>query len=248
MLLSIGNKIQELRQKSRLTQDALAEKLGVSRQSVSKWELGQTLPEVDKILAMSQLFSVSTDELLNAAPMPPKVPGHKDLLRLGSIYLITKNLPASVRFYEKFLSMQASARYAMYAEFHFDNQCIALMDESRLPGHDYSGHGSHKFALNFYINDLPAEHMRVKALKIGPVTEILLGQPGYYFFHVRDPDDNVIEVTGNLPGNRRSDDIRTAICQSCGVGMTEYEYGTLAGGEKTGEYCYTCFRDGRFWR
>jgi transcriptional regulator with XRE-family HTH domain len=42
----------------------LAEKLNVSRQSVSKWELGQALPEVDKIIAMSKLFKVTTDELL----------------------------------------------------------------------------------------------------------------------------------------------------------------------------------------
>ena len=245
-MVSIGAKIQEHRQKNGLTQEALAEKLAVSRQSVSKWELGQTLPEVDKIMAMSSLFSVTTDELL-AVPSKNKT-AQNDLLRLGSIYLITKNMPASVRFYEKLLSMQVTARYAKYAEFHFDNQCIAIMDESRLPGHDYIGQGDHKFALNFYINDLLSEHIRVKALKIGEVTEILQGAPNYYFFHVRDPDNNVIEITGKLHNTRRNEKTQTSICQSCGIGITEYEYGTMADGTQTSEYCNGCFRHGQFMR
>ena len=66
--MNIGYKIQEHREKNRLSQEMLAEKLGVSRQSVSKWELDQALPEIDKIVAMSKFFGVTTDELL----MPPK--------------------------------------------------------------------------------------------------------------------------------------------------------------------------------
>ena len=62
--MNIGEKIQEHREKNRLSQEMLAEKLGVSRQSVSKWELSQALPEIDKIVAMSRLFEITTDELL----------------------------------------------------------------------------------------------------------------------------------------------------------------------------------------
>ena len=78
--MNIGKKIQELREKSALTQEMLAEKVGVSRQSVSKWELDQALPEVDKIVALSRLFQVTTDELLITSPvcqscgMPMKKP------------------------------------------------------------------------------------------------------------------------------------------------------------------------------
>jgi transcriptional regulator with XRE-family HTH domain len=61
---NIGKKIQEHREKNGLSQEMLAEKVGVSRQAVSKWELGQALPEVDKIVIMSGLFGVTTDELL----------------------------------------------------------------------------------------------------------------------------------------------------------------------------------------
>lgn len=62
--MHLGEKIQQLRKAGGLSQEQLAEKLGVSRQSVSKWESGQSLPEIDKIIQISSLFSVSTDSLL----------------------------------------------------------------------------------------------------------------------------------------------------------------------------------------
>ena len=58
---TLGEKIMALRQKQRLSQETFGEKIGVSRQAVSKWETGQALPDIDKILAMSELFGVSTD-------------------------------------------------------------------------------------------------------------------------------------------------------------------------------------------
>ncbi|MCL2285529.1 MAG: helix-turn-helix domain-containing protein [Firmicutes bacterium] len=62
--MKIGSKIQKHRASNGLSQEALAEKLSVTRQTVSKWELGQALPEIDKIIAMSRLFRTTTDELL----------------------------------------------------------------------------------------------------------------------------------------------------------------------------------------
>ena len=62
--MDVGSRIQEHRVKNGLSQEFLAEKLGVARQSVSKWELGQALPEIDKIVKMSKLFRITTDELL----------------------------------------------------------------------------------------------------------------------------------------------------------------------------------------
>ena len=62
--MNISEKILKLRKEKGLSQEAFAEKLGVSRQSVSKWESGGTLPDIDKIIAMSVLFGVSTDYLL----------------------------------------------------------------------------------------------------------------------------------------------------------------------------------------
>lgn len=62
--MELSEKIQMLRKKEGLSQEAFAEKMGVSRQAVSKWELGVAKPDVDKIVMMSGLFQVSTDYLL----------------------------------------------------------------------------------------------------------------------------------------------------------------------------------------
>lgn len=63
--MTLHEKIYELRKKNGLSQEALAESLGVSRQSVSKWETGEATPEVSKLLSLSKLFGVTTDYLLN---------------------------------------------------------------------------------------------------------------------------------------------------------------------------------------
>lgn len=60
----LSEKITMLRKKNGWSQEELAEKLGVSRQSVSKWELGAAMPDLNKILCLSELFEVSTDYLL----------------------------------------------------------------------------------------------------------------------------------------------------------------------------------------
>lgn len=60
----LAEKIMSLRKRNGWSQEELAEQLDVSRQSVSKWESGNSIPDIEKIIKMSQLFSVSTDYLL----------------------------------------------------------------------------------------------------------------------------------------------------------------------------------------
>lgn len=62
--MNLSEKIQNLRKTHNLTQEQLAEQLGVSRQSVSKWESDQAVPEVEKLIALSEVFNVTTDYLL----------------------------------------------------------------------------------------------------------------------------------------------------------------------------------------
>lgn len=63
--MSFGQNIQFLRKmRNKMTQEELAEKLGVSRQTVSKWELDATYPEMDKTIEICKLFSCSMDELI----------------------------------------------------------------------------------------------------------------------------------------------------------------------------------------
>lgn len=193
--MSIGERIQKLRSAHSLTQEQLAQRLDVSRQSVSKWEMDTAIPDTEKVILMSRLFSVSIDQiLLDESDLKRISP---QALHLGSIYLIARDFEASVAFYEKLLSMKVSTRNCgnRFAEFFFDNQCIALMNEANLAGHHY-GKGDYKFVLNFWVEDLQREWERVKRLQIGTLTDVRKVHDGYHYFHLSDPDDNVIEVTG----------------------------------------------------
>ena len=62
--MSLGNKLAEARKKQNLTQEQLAERLGVTRQAVSRWESDAAYPETDKIVRMAQILEVSCDYLL----------------------------------------------------------------------------------------------------------------------------------------------------------------------------------------
>lgn len=61
--MDIGNKIYELRKGKNLSQEALAEKLGVARQTISKWELGETSPDLRQAKRLAEFFGVSLNEL-----------------------------------------------------------------------------------------------------------------------------------------------------------------------------------------
>jgi len=63
--MNLSDNLKKIRKDNNLSQEQLAEKLGVSRQSVSKWESGLAYPEMDKVLQICQLFNLNVDELLN---------------------------------------------------------------------------------------------------------------------------------------------------------------------------------------
>lgn len=74
--MTIGEKIARLRIGADISQEQLAEKISVSRQSISKWEMDQALPQIDKILQICELFRISTDELLkDKLPLPSSAAG-----------------------------------------------------------------------------------------------------------------------------------------------------------------------------
>lgn len=79
-LMKLNEKILYYRKAAKLSQEELAAQVGVSRQAVSKWELGDATPEVDKLLALAKAFGVTTDELLcqdepaEARQAPPAAP------------------------------------------------------------------------------------------------------------------------------------------------------------------------------
>ena len=63
--MTIAEKIKKLRKDNNMTQEDLAEKLNVSRQTISKWETNIAIPDADNIVAISKLFNITTDELLD---------------------------------------------------------------------------------------------------------------------------------------------------------------------------------------
>lgn len=85
--MTIGEKIARLRLAQKMSQEDLAERLEVSRQSVSKWEMNQATPQIGKVIELCDLFGIGTDELLReelslypappAAPEPPEARVHR---------------------------------------------------------------------------------------------------------------------------------------------------------------------------
>lgn len=69
--MTLGEKIRTLRKKAGLSQEALAEKLGVSRQAVSKWENDNGMPETEKLITMAKLFDTSLDDLIGEEKSAP---------------------------------------------------------------------------------------------------------------------------------------------------------------------------------
>ena len=89
--MNLSGKILYCRKKAGLSQEALAEKLGVSRQAVSKWETGEAVPELSKLVLLASTFGVTTDWLLSesepepdaapeteSAPVPPGTPSENN--------------------------------------------------------------------------------------------------------------------------------------------------------------------------
>lgn len=107
----LSEKIYTLRRKSGLSQEQLAEKIGVSRQAISKWEGGLSTPELDKLKALSECFQVTIDELTGnqavsapggagSGPAPRKTGGSKTgicLCLIGAVCLILFGILTVVR-------------------------------------------------------------------------------------------------------------------------------------------------------
>ena len=76
--MTIADRIQSLRKSKGMSQEELADKVGVSRQAVSKWESEQATPDLDKVVIMSDIFEVTTDYLLKGIE-PVKSDDHKTM-------------------------------------------------------------------------------------------------------------------------------------------------------------------------
>lgn len=83
MDIKTADRLQELRKKHGYSQEALSEKLGVSRQAVSKWERGESSPDTDNLIALANIYGITLDDILNtekeiisadSTPLAPPAP------------------------------------------------------------------------------------------------------------------------------------------------------------------------------
>lgn len=141
-------------------------------------------------------------------------------MHLGSIYLIANDFEKSILFYEKLLEIPVSARNMdRFAQFIFEGHNISIMNghfdaenpDKVIKKGEYTDffddlHGialspnTRKFVLNFWVENLKTEYNRIKSLGITEnlsTIKYVYNAAPYYFFHLIDPDGNVIEVTGS---------------------------------------------------
>ena len=180
--MKLGQKIAELRKKSSLSQEALAEKMNVSRQAVSKWESNQSIPDIEKIVDLSELFGVTTDYLLkNGTPsfeLPGKTTEEKRLKKLPSIddqqitqYLEVAKRTAHFESLSIALFFLAIASFCLFSSLVFISHnifgtvayiapiiiiAIALgyFIHAKLMMHEFKSITQNKFALTSTQNDL----------------------------------------------------------------------------------------------
>ena len=115
--MSFSENLQVIRKNNQLTQEELAELLGVSRQAVSKWELGEGYPEVEKLFILSKKLNVSLDSLMTGSISMNEV---RETSRPGMIRIISPNEGvimdiAKVMRSQEFKGRINSPKYALFA-------------------------------------------------------------------------------------------------------------------------------------
>ena len=141
--MTLGERILEIRLENRLSQEQFGEMLGTTRQSVSKWERDMALPEIEKIVRMAELFSVTTDYILRDG-VDTFSSSDKFICRVmrssaGEIVLTEK---FALHFYEK--TSPARIGCLIYRGNRISKICIAAAE------HDYSA--DRTYACGIYEN------------------------------------------------------------------------------------------------
>lgn len=113
--MNFSEKLVTLRKANNLTQEELAEKLDVSRQSISKWESGQVTPELEKIVAISAVFHVTMDYLLKSSEIDDLSVKTEMLERQQQLMLVREQKRHQIRE----CVMYAIAVYLIYFAVYF---------------------------------------------------------------------------------------------------------------------------------
>lgn len=123
----LSENLQSLRKMNRLTQEEVAEQIGVSRQALAKWENGETIPDIDRCKALADLYKVSLDELVNYSekqsgfPIGPKGKHLFGIVKVGDKGQIV--IPKKAR---KVFGLEPGTHVIVLGD---ENQGIALIKE-----------------------------------------------------------------------------------------------------------------------
>ena len=90
--MKFNEKLVKLRKEAGLSQEELGNKLNVARQTVSKWELGETTPEMDKLVKMSEIFNTTLDELIKEENVNEKINNTNSQKLAGLVIEILKGI------------------------------------------------------------------------------------------------------------------------------------------------------------
>ena len=188
--MKLNEKIAFYRREQKLSQEELAARTGVSRQAVSKWELGEASPDINKLLALARVFGVTTDHLLNEdeeperaaptepspedpVPPPPSQPGQFSNLPgfvgkmvrrwgwLAGIYIALQGLGVTL--------VGAVARWAFGGMFAASNQMMGSMGGFGMAGGGWT-----------YSGPPELEGAVMDALGVVPQTSPLSGVQGIF--------------------------------------------------------------------
>lgn len=132
--MNFSDKLQILRKNKGLTQEALADKLGVSRQAVAKWEAGQVYPDIANLIQISDLMNVSVDYLVKDQDCAVKI-NHKNRTDLDE--LISFRLEANVNTYAAFMNEVDATRPASH-DFRYENSPYMYHD-TYVGGEEFAG-------------------------------------------------------------------------------------------------------------
>lgn len=139
----LAEKVMELRKKKGWSQEELAEKLEISRQSVSKWESGASIPDIDRILALSRLFGVSTDYLLKDELTQEPAQGTEEPEESVQERVRSVSMEEANQFMELWrkLSWPMAAAIAMFVISPVPVILLTVMSEGRVMGvnEDFAG-------------------------------------------------------------------------------------------------------------
>lgn len=110
--MTIADRIQSLRKSKGMSQEELADRIGVSRQAVSKWESEQATPDLEKVVIMSEIFEVTTDYLLKGIE-PVKTDEHKTMADVIDQKILTEKNGKRVKTALKWFLIGAGALLAI---------------------------------------------------------------------------------------------------------------------------------------